>query len=50
MGSHVFAIPHLTDLVAVMLHIIAILAPVSAAQYAWIVIRRVSTPIEPPGP
>ena len=44
MGSHVFAIPHLTGLVAILLKAIAILAPVSAAQYAWIVIRRVSTP------
>jgi len=48
MGSHVFAIPHLTEFVAYLLKAIAILAPVSAAQYAWIVIRRVSTPIEPP--
>jgi len=44
MGSHVFAIPHLTDFVAYLLKAIAILAPVSAAQYAWIVIRRISTP------
>ena len=43
MGSHVFAIPHLTGLVAILLKAIAILAPVSAAQYAWIVIRRISS-------
>jgi cardiolipin synthase len=42
MGSHVFAIPHLTEFVAYLLKAIAILAPVSAAQYAWIVIRRIS--------
>jgi cardiolipin synthase len=44
MGSHVFAIPHLTDLVAYFLKAIAILAPISAAQYAWIVVRRISAP------
>jgi cardiolipin synthase len=43
MGSHVFAIPHLTGFVAILLKAIAILAPVSAAQYAWIVIRRISS-------
>jgi cardiolipin synthase len=32
---------------AALLRAIAILAPISAAQYAWIVIRRVSTP-DPP--
>lgn len=42
MGSHVFSIPHLVEVVAVLLKAIAILAPVSAAQYAWIVIRRIS--------
>ena len=44
MGSHDFAIPHLTDLVAYFLKAIAILAPISAAQYAWIVVRRISAP------
>jgi hypothetical protein len=29
-----------------MLRVIAVLAPVSAAQYAWIVVRRVSAPVE----
>ena len=47
MGSHVFPIPHLTEFVAILLKAIAILAPISAAQYAWIVIRRVSTPTAP---
>ncbi len=46
MGAHVFAIPHLGEVTAVLLRAIAILAPVSAAQYAWIVIRRVSAPME----
>ena len=46
MGSHVFNIPHLTGFVAYALKAIAILAPISAAQYAWIVIRRISTPQE----
>ena len=44
MGSHVLTIPHLTEVVAILLKAIAILAPISAAQYAWIVIRRISTP------
>ena len=48
MGSHVFAIPHLVEAVGIMLRAIAILAPISAAQYAWIVIRRVSNPAIPP--
>ena len=47
MGSHVrliaHVIPHLVDIVGYMLIAIAILAPVSAAQYAWIVIRRISS-------
>ena len=43
MGSHVFEIPHLVDFVAYLLKAIAILAPISAAQYAWIVIRRISS-------
>lgn len=42
MGSHVFAIPHLSEVNQALLRGIAVLAPVSAAQYAWIVIRRVS--------
>ncbi len=47
MGSHVFNIPHLVELVAILVKAIAILAPISAAQYAWIVIRRISNPAEP---
>ena len=46
MGAHVFAVPHLTQLTGMLLRGIAVLAPVSAAQYAWIVIRRVSAPVE----
>lgn len=42
LGSHVFPIPHLMDAAQWLLRIIAFLAPISAAQYAWIVIRRMS--------
>jgi cardiolipin synthase len=48
MGSHVLTIPHLVEAVGIMLEAIAVLAPVSAAQYAWIVIRRINTPLDPP--
>jgi cardiolipin synthase len=44
MGLHVFTIPHLAALIGHMLQAIAVLAPISAAQYAWIVFRRVSMP------
>ena len=47
MGSHIFRIPYLHQSITLMLRVIAVLAPVSAAQYAWIVIRRISTPMEP---
>ena len=49
MGSHVFKSlqPHLTEPLTIMLWAIAILAPISAAQYAWIVVRRISSPAEP---
>ena len=46
MAGKVFAVPHLAEVVGVLLRAIAILAPLSAAQYAWIVIRRVSGPVE----
>jgi cardiolipin synthase len=49
MGSHVFDIPHLREALALLLKAIAVLAPLSAAQYAWIVVRRISTPVEAPG-
>ena len=48
MGSHVFSLPHLAEINDILLRSIALLAPVSAAHYAWIVLRRVSTPLEPP--
>jgi cardiolipin synthase len=42
--SHLaFAIPQSTMLGDVLVRAIAVLAPLSAAQYAWIVIRRIST-------
>ena len=47
MGSHVVTIPYLIQTDAVLLRVIAILAPLSAAHYAWIVIRRISSPIDP---
>jgi cardiolipin synthase len=47
MGSHVVPIPHMLPLTGFLLRVIAVLAPLSAAQYAWIVIRRISAPIEP---
>jgi cardiolipin synthase len=46
MASQVWAIPHLAAIDWGMLRVIAVLAPVSAAQYAWIVVRRVSAPVE----
>jgi cardiolipin synthase (CMP-forming) len=47
MASHVFPIPYLNQIDHLLLQATAVLAPVSAAQYAWIVIRRVSAPIDP---
>jgi cardiolipin synthase len=47
MASQVWPIPGLPQVDHWLLKLIALLAPLSAAQYAWIVIRRVSTPIEP---
>ena len=47
-GSPVFAIPYLAQVDGVLLRAIAVLAPVSAAQYAWIVIRRISAPVALP--
>ncbi len=46
MASKVFAVPYLMEVDGLLLRAIAVLAPLSAAQYAWIVIRRVSTPVE----
>lgn len=47
MSNRVWHIPLLPEIDFYLLRLIAILAPLSAAQYAWIVIRRVSTPIDP---
>jgi cardiolipin synthase len=47
MSDRVFTIPGLPMIAASLLQVIAFLAPLSAAQYAWIVIRRVSAPPEP---
>jgi cardiolipin synthase len=46
MAGQVWPIPHLPSTDHWLLWAIAVLAPVSAAQYAWIVIRRVSTQAE----
>ncbi len=46
MANQVWRVPHLPWMNYYLLRLIAVLAPLSAAQYAWIVIRRVSTPIE----
>jgi cardiolipin synthase len=45
MTCQVIPRPELAELKSILLWSIAILAPVSAAEYAWIVIRRVSSPI-----
>ncbi len=49
-GVHVFPLPYLAAVNDLLLRAIAVLAPLSAAQYAWIVIHRVSTPLETPNP
>ena len=46
MAAQVWIIPYLPVCNMWLLRLIAVLAPLSAAQYAWIVIRRVSTPID----
>lgn len=47
MGSQVWAVPYLDVWNLWLLRAIAVLAPLSAAQYAWIVIRRISAAGEP---
>jgi cardiolipin synthase (CMP-forming) len=42
--ERIFVSPQLTMLTHGLVRVIAVLAPLSAAQYAWIVIRRVNTP------
>ena len=46
MAGHVMAIPYLHATVLLLLRSIAVLAPLSAAQYAWIVIQRIAAPVE----
>jgi cardiolipin synthase len=48
MAEHVFRIPYLHQVDFWLMRAIALLAPLSAAQYAWIVVRRVSTPATAP--
>jgi cardiolipin synthase len=45
--ERIVSLPGLTAVGTVLLQAIAVLAPLSAAQYAWIVIRRVSGPNPP---
>lgn len=47
MTSHVVEGRYFGQVNGLLLRLIAVLAPLSAAQYAWIVIRRVSAPSEP---
>jgi cardiolipin synthase len=52
MAAHVWTVPYLNDVTGALLNVVAVLAPLSAAQYAWIVVRKVSLPAEsatPPG-
>jgi cardiolipin synthase len=44
MTCEVVSVPHLLQLRDILLKAIAVLAPLSAAEYAWIVIRRVQSP------
>jgi cardiolipin synthase len=44
MTSRVFDIPHIGQVDGLLMRLIAVLAPLSAAHYAWIVIRRISAP------
>jgi cardiolipin synthase len=44
MTCQVVNAPHLVELKSLLLKAIAILAPISAAEYAWIVLRRMHTP------
>ncbi len=43
----IFASAHLAELCDVLIRAIAVLAPLSAAQYAWIVFRRMNAPPAP---
>jgi cardiolipin synthase (CMP-forming) len=44
MTCQVVDAPHLVELKGVLLKAIAVLAPISAAEYAWIVMRRMQSP------
>lgn len=44
MTCQVVDAPHLVQLKDLLLKAIAVLAPISAAEYAWIVVRRVQSP------
>jgi cardiolipin synthase len=44
--DRIFVSPELTMVKDGLVRLIAVMAPLSAAQYAWIVIRKVDTPVE----
>ena len=50
MAGHVAIIPYIREVTSILLRGIAVLAPLSAAQYAWIVLRRVSTQVDAAAP
>jgi len=47
LAQRAFPVMHLPELRLVLVRAIAVLAPGSAAQYAWMVLRRISSPEEP---
>jgi cardiolipin synthase len=49
LSEQAFHVPHIAAVRAVLVQSIAFLAPLSAAQYAWIVIQRMNSPAPTPG-
>ena len=50
LAEHALTNAHIPLLTEILVRSIAYLAPLSAAQYAWIVLRRMNTVAEPPKP
>ncbi len=48
LGGHVWFVPWMSGAIGVMLKAIAVLAPLSAAQYAWVVVDRLTPAPAPP--
>jgi cardiolipin synthase len=48
LSEQAFHVPHIAAVRAVLVQSIAFLAPLSAAQYAWIVIQRMNSPSQTP--